>query len=197
MTAPTPAGAPEGSAAPPSEAFVPQQARPAEQYGASARVTPPATAGTLAEWGPRAVGLLLDSAVGLAIYLGGFVVAGIVGTVSAALALLVMLATLAVYLGWFVVNLVEQGQTGQSLGKRVVGLKLVRADDGQLTGAGLSVGRGFAHCLEFGIGWLFPLFDDKKQTFADKICATVVVTAPKADWRPALLRPLLDRARQD
>jgi uncharacterized RDD family membrane protein YckC len=29
------------------------------------------------------------------------------------------------------------------------------------------------------IGWLFPLWDAKKQTLADKIMGTVVVTAPK------------------
>jgi uncharacterized RDD family membrane protein YckC len=130
----------------------------------------------------------VDGAVGIAIYVAGFVVASIVGVVSDVLGLLVLLGTLGAYLAWFVYNLVEQGQTGQSLGKRVVGLKLVREADGQVTGAGLSVGRGFAHCLEFGIGWFWPLVDPKKQTFADKICGTVVVTAPTADWRPALLR---------
>jgi len=149
---------------------------------------PPPAVGQLAEWGPRAAGLLIDAGVGVAIYIVGIVLAAIVGVISSVLGALVMLAALAAYVGWFVVNMIEQGQTGQSLGKRIVGLKLVRAADGQVTGAGLSVGRYFAHSLEFGIGWLFPLFDDRKQTFADKICSTVVVTAPTADWRPALLK---------
>ncbi|WUN50496.1 RDD family protein [Streptomyces sp. NBC_00306] len=29
------------------------------------------------------------------------------------------------------------------------------------------------------LGWLWPLWDAKKQTFADKVCNTVVVKVPK------------------
>ncbi len=42
--------------------------------------------------------------------------------------------------------------------------------------------RDLAHVLDslpFYIGWLWPLWDTKRQTFADKVVKTVVVTVPK------------------
>jgi hypothetical protein len=38
--------------------------------------------------------------------------------------------------------------------------------------------RALSHILDSlacYIGWLWPLWDGKKQTFADKVCSTVVV----------------------
>jgi len=54
----------------------------------------------------------------------------------------------------------------------------VREIDGQVVGAGTSVGRGFLHIIDglpLYLGYLWPLWDAKKQTFADKIVQTVVV----------------------
>ena len=61
--------------------------------------------------------------------------------------------------------------------KRAVGLRLLREQDGQVIGAGLSVARYFVHLLDSYsiVGYLWPIWDDKKQTFADKILKTVVV----------------------
>ena len=57
-------------------------------------------------------------------------------------------------------------------------IKLLREQDGQIVGGGLSVGRYFVHIVDqlpFYLGFLWPLRDDNKQTFADKILQTVVV----------------------
>jgi uncharacterized RDD family membrane protein YckC len=67
------------------------------------------------------------------------------------------------------------GTTGQTIGKRQAGIKLVSEATGQPIGFGGAFVRQLAHALEFGIGWLWPLFDDKRQTFADKICNTIVI----------------------
>ena len=58
------------------------------------------------------------------------------------------------------------------------GATLVR--DGQPVGFGLAIGRQFLHILDslpFYIGYLWPLWDERRQTFADKVADTVVVQA--------------------
>ena len=75
-----------------------------------------------------------------------------------------------------------QGTTGQSIGKKVVGIKLLKEATGQPVGFGLAFGRQFAHVLDslpLYLGYLWPLWDDKRQTFADKVCATIVVPAQR------------------
>jgi uncharacterized RDD family membrane protein YckC len=70
-----------------------------------------------------------------------------------------------------------QGTTGRSLGRRVGNSRLVMMQTGQPVGFGRAVLRQICHLLEFGIGYLWPLWDGKRQTFADKIVGTVVVRA--------------------
>lgn len=72
---------------------------------------------------------------------------------------------------------IRQGRTGQSLGKSNLGLRLVKESTGQPMGAGLSFVRQLAHYVDglCYIGYLWPLWDAKRQTFADKIMSTVVI----------------------
>jgi uncharacterized RDD family membrane protein YckC len=76
------------------------------------------------------------------------------------------------------------GKTGQSWGKRVMGLKLVREADGQPIGPGMAFVRDLAHVIDgviCYIGYLFPLWDAKRQTLSDKIVNTAVFPgAPKS-----------------
>ena len=76
----------------------------------------------------------------------------------------------------------RQGRTGQSIGKKVVGLKLVEERTGRPVGAGMAFVRDLAHTLDgFAyIGYLWPLWDAKRQTFADMVMSTVVVRVPKS-----------------
>jgi uncharacterized RDD family membrane protein YckC len=72
----------------------------------------------------------------------------------------------------------RQGATGQSLGKQALGIRLVAAGTGRPVGFGRAVGRQLAHLLDLlplGVGYLWPLWDRQRQTFADKACATLVV----------------------
>ncbi|MGB8382067.1 MAG: hypothetical protein WCG47_12665 [Dermatophilaceae bacterium] len=42
--------------------------------------------------------------------------------------------------------------------------------------------RDLAHLIDNAIcyvGWLFPIWDDRRQTIADKIMNTTVITVPK------------------
>ena len=73
---------------------------------------------------------------------------------------------------------VRQGRTGCTVGKQLVGTRLVGARTGQPVGAGRSFLRQLAHVLDSlpcYLGWLWPLWDPRSQTFADKLTETVVV----------------------
>jgi uncharacterized RDD family membrane protein YckC len=74
----------------------------------------------------------------------------------------------------------RQGTTGQSLGKEVLGTKLVSAGTGAPIGFGPAFVRQIAHVIDglpFYLGYFRPLWDARRQTFADSICDTVVVHA--------------------
>jgi uncharacterized RDD family membrane protein YckC len=75
----------------------------------------------------------------------------------------------------------REGSTGQTPGKRIVGIRLLREYDGSTLGFGLAFGRRLLHVLDAlpcYLGYLWPLWDDKKQTFADKCVHTVVIKDP-------------------
>ena len=70
----------------------------------------------------------------------------------------------------------RQGTTGSSIGKSVLKFKVVSEATGQPLGFGMSVVRQIAHFVDAiicYIGYLFPLWDAKRQTLADKIMSTV------------------------
>jgi uncharacterized RDD family membrane protein YckC len=70
----------------------------------------------------------------------------------------------------------KQGTTGASIGKSILKFKVVSEKTGQPIGFGPSVVRQLAHAVDAIIcyvGFLFPLWDAKRQTLADKIMTTV------------------------
>jgi uncharacterized RDD family membrane protein YckC len=78
---------------------------------------------------------------------------------------------------WILIGHIE-GLTGQSPGKAIMGIRLVNAQ-GQLVGSGAGIGRRFLHVLDLivcGLGFLLPLVDAKRQTIADKVMSTFVVS---------------------
>ena len=152
-----------------------------------------------AGWGKRVGALLIDGLVMLLAYIpvaiGAIMIAAdaetttVNGTmtmtnddIGAAPILLIVLGIVA-YLGFYIWNIfIKQGRTGYTIGKGVLGIKLVSAQTGQPIGAGLAFVRQLAHILDSlpcYLGWLWPLWDAKKQTFADKIMTTIVVNQPK------------------
>jgi uncharacterized RDD family membrane protein YckC len=73
---------------------------------------------------------------------------------------------------------VLQGRTGASLAKRWLGLSLVDQHTLRPLGTGRALLRDVAHLLDTWsayIGYLWPLWDERRQTFADKVVGTVVV----------------------
>ena len=82
-------------------------------------------------------------------------------------------------LGFAIWNVfIRQGRTGQTIGKQALSLKLIRDVTARCSDRGSRFVRYLAHILDTlscGLGYLWPLWDAKRQTFADKVCSTIVI----------------------
>jgi len=138
----------------------------AEPYAAVPTVIP------YANWGQRVGAYLID-------WIPQFVLI-VLAVVTIRVPILAVLFWLA-SIGWIIYNrFYKAGTTGQSLGKKALNLKLVSEQTGQPIGALMAFVRDICHFVDGVIcyvGFLFPLWDAKRQTIADKIVGTVVIPA--------------------
>ncbi|MDI6909328.1 RDD family protein [Nocardioides sp.] len=141
-----------------------------------------------AHFGERAAGHVIDqmiTAPGTLLFAAGLVALFFdpqVGALLFALGL-VFAVVLPVYNRVF-----RQGATGQTWGKSVTGIRLVSEQSGLPIGATAAFVREILHVVDavtLCIGYLRPLWDEKRQTFADKYAHTIVVkaTVPKGATR--------------
>ena len=147
-------------------------------------------------WGRRVLASILDltpilvvvgAGLGIAIRTSEFVCeAGSCESVasdSGRVALIVALLLVSAYAIW---NLAyRQGTTGSSVGKSMLKFRLLNEKTAQPIGFGLSTLRQLIHALSFvlvplSIGYLWPLWDAKRQTWTDKFMSTVCVPARRA-----------------
>jgi uncharacterized RDD family membrane protein YckC len=73
-----------------------------------------------------------------------------------------------------------EGRTGQTIGKKALGLKVVDNYSGTPIGVGRAIGRYFAKILSAipcFLGYFWMLWDPNKQTWHDKIVRSYVVAA--------------------
>ncbi|MFB6905916.1 RDD family protein [Streptomyces bacillaris] len=169
-------GYPQGQPGYPQAGY-PQQ--PGQPYGGGYPQQPGYGSGMpqLAHWGLRAGGLIID---GLVIGLPYGILVGIGGAMGDAAGGVIALLGVLLMIGLAIWQLYQEGTTGQTIGKKAVGIRLLREADGRPLGFGMAFVRRLAHFLDSiacYIGWLWPLWDEKKQTFADKVCSSVVVKA--------------------
>jgi uncharacterized RDD family membrane protein YckC len=152
-----------------------------EGPGGAARPQPPARYGfpLLATYGQRVGGFLID--IGIP---GGLLAVVLIAALASrddVVIGIVYPAAAAVWLAFLVWNSgYRQGRSGQSLGKSVLGTRLVSAVSGEPVGFGRACARQLAHLVDgipLGLGYLWPLWDEHRQTFADKVCSTLVVQA--------------------
>ncbi len=144
----------------------------------------------LSSWGLRVGGYLID----WLLTLPGLILVTIgrpTASVDAAGTLTTSGPSALYYLGGLVVLAItawnrwyKGGSTGQTVGRGVVGTKVVDANTGQPIGPLKAFVRDLAHIVDsiicgLPIGWLAPLWDAKKQTWGDKIMSTVSVIVPK------------------
>jgi uncharacterized RDD family membrane protein YckC len=155
--------------------------RPGEYY------RPPVPGRGYAQWITRVVAALLDWVVVAVPVLVGQIVlvfsggrfgfgdlsdASTIGLVAYGVG-----AVITIVLGFYNV-IIKQGRTGQTWAKSWMSIRLVSETDGQPLGPGRTFVRQIAHILDAlpcYLGFLWPLWDSKKQTFADKVMSSVVV----------------------
>ncbi|MHB1434188.1 MAG: RDD family protein [Streptosporangiaceae bacterium] len=138
-----------------SEGHPVQSAAPASQY---------------ADWFYRAAAFLID----LIPFALAYLIAAVAG--STRVYVFALLGAIVIS-GW---NRWMLGGQGQSLGKRLLRIRLVSASTGLPVGEARACARDLCHLVDLAVGYVgffFPLWDDRRQTLADKIMRTVVVPA--------------------
>lgn len=193
--APPPAEGGYGAPPPADSGYGAPAAPPAygqQGYSAAPAYTGPyeqgSTVGTLALWPQRALGWVIDF---IALAIPGWILYAIgaprvqtVGNtvVSTGPNFFYYLGGLYILALWIYNRWYRGGTTGYTIGRGVAGVKLVKESTGEPVGMLLAFVRDIAHIVDSiicYIGWLFPLWDTKRQTLADKIMSTVVLAQPQ------------------
>lgn len=179
---------PEASPTNPQPSFLQPPADPGSSPQPGYLGAPPRS--DFANWSRRARARLIDQGptyVGLIIFCAGYLVFVIElsrssGSTpdfeSAAVAMIIGLSVMLASLAWVAYNRwMIAGKTGQSLGKRMTKIGLIGEETNAPIGAKNAFIRDLVHILDAltVVGYLWPLWDDKKQTLADKIMKTIVV----------------------
>ncbi len=130
--------------------------------------------GAPATFGQRVGAYLIDYVI---VFVPLFIVVAILGSISNALALLGYLAGLVGMVYYFAHF--EGGPTGQTIGKKQMKIRVVNGSTMQPgIGMGPAVARFFARILAGAVcylGLLWMLWDEKKETWQDKMTSTKVV----------------------
>jgi uncharacterized RDD family membrane protein YckC len=179
---------PDTSTADPQLSFSQPSASPGYSPQPGYLVSPPRSDYT--GWGQRVRARLIDlgpTYVGLIIFYAGYLI-GVVELAqssgsapdfeSAAVAVIIGVGVILASLIWVAYNRwMIAGRTGQSLGKRMTKIKLIGEESNAPIGPQNACIRDLVHFLDAltVVGYLWPLWDDKRQTLADKIMKTIVV----------------------
>lgn len=163
----------------------------AAAYGFGAGAVP---SGSPAHWGWRVLASVLDGTFVSVPYLVAFGYAQTTATLGVDAAgfpvsvptaegqLAVVVGVLVMWVLLFVNRVVLQGRTGQSWGKRIVGLRAVHEDTEEPLGMWWAFVRDVANVvnsLPLYLGYLWPLWDARRQTFSDKLAHCVVLRDPR------------------
>jgi uncharacterized RDD family membrane protein YckC len=110
----------------------------------------------------------------------GIIDAIIVGVISLILRLVLGTSgqALGLLVGLAYTTYLEGGTTGQSIGKRVLGIRVVDAQSGGPIGYGRGAIRwlvGIVSAIPIFLGYLWMLWDGEKQTWHDKASTSYVV----------------------
>ncbi|WP_103502670.1 MULTISPECIES: RDD family protein [Streptomyces] len=147
----------------------PQQGGHANPYGSH-------VPNDYAGWGSRVVARILDMLI-LGVVPAILMVIGTPTTEGDSFGPTYFLGVLLSIGGWIYFAYLL-GTTGQTPGRKAVNIQVLKESTGQPLGFGMAVVRyvlDIVNALPCYLGYLWPLWDAKKQTFADKIVGTVVV----------------------
>jgi uncharacterized RDD family membrane protein YckC len=146
---------------------------------APTQVPEPAPKPQYAGWFRRATGFLIDCLTVVAIITVGAWLATAIGPKSTG-ANLVSIAFAVLALGFHLYNRWWLGGRGQTIGRMAVRIWLVGDQSGEPIGFWRAVLRDLAHALDSltcYLGWLNPLWNPRKQTLADILASTLVVSS--------------------
>lgn len=141
--------------------------------------------GPTTEFADRIVPYLIDYALQMVILVAGYIIGmallvgaqnGAMGAIGGLLLLLGIGGSLAF---WFWNRILRVSQTGQSIGRKMMGLKVIDAASGQNPPMGQQFVRELISSLLGIISAIFMLFDDQRQTLGDKVGKTQVIKVPK------------------
>ena len=178
---PPPAGPPAGQGYPQQ-----QQQGGAPSYASG---PPQGASGPRASFGQRFGAWLLDLLIlGVPLTILAIIMAVAIGTGAdsttgeideGAAGLSVLLYVIFAIAAWVYYVMLEGGPTGQTLGKKAVGIRVISMQTGGPIGYGKAfvrtLVRSFISGAICGLGYLWMLWDKEKQTWHDKISDTVVV----------------------
>ncbi len=146
-------------------------------------VAPIVPGATYPAFGRRAVAFLIDIFLVLlfiaaaALPLSGVLTGQNTDALTIALAVIVTLAALA-FLLWY--PIIQPGRTGQTLGKRLLNIKVVdrRGNPPGIDRMAVRFLIGYPLCaIIMGVGFLVPLWDVQRQALDDKLVDTYVINA--------------------
>ena len=123
----------------------------------------------LAGLGERLIALIIDGVI-LGI-IGGVLFSGLrEGTLSSIITFLI-----GITYNWYFLT----QQNGQTIGKHVMGIRVVKINDRPLETADVIVRYVgyYINSFLFGLGWIWAAFDNRKQGWHDKLASTLVVKA--------------------
>ncbi len=130
----------------------------------------------------RLVAALIDAAIPIVIIIVSAILGGILGNANGGLGVLVVVVGYLGALGFTIYNMiVTQGKTGQTVGKKMQGIKVVGEATGQPLGVGMAFVRYLVHSFVDGIcmaGYIYGFFiNPKRQTVGDIVAKSYVVNA--------------------
>ena len=177
-------GGTPGGYGPPPAGYGPAPGAYPPPPGYGATTSGPVAEG-LATFGQRVGATVIDTFILWVVMTIGFLVVG--ATVPAesfedpspgpsAFGGLIMMITWFIGPAYFVI--MEGRPDGQTLGKKAMGIRVVRKSNGGPLGFGLAIGRylaRFVDAITLGLGLLWAAWDPLHQTFHDKIAGTLVV----------------------
>ena len=138
----------------------------------------PAPGIEFAGFGARLVAYIIDTVVILILAIGLGIIAGLAVFVMPLLSILPILAILIVPLVYFPYFWQKSGQTP---GKRMMGIKVVRDSDGGPLTWGMAIIRLVGYWvsgLVFYLGYIWIFIDKRKRGWHDLIASTVVIKVP-------------------
>ena len=128
--------------------------------------------------GLRAVAAIIDTGL---LFVVGYLIAAVTGGTSAAgfqLSGVPFFIWLVIALGYYIVM---EAQSGATLGKRLIGLKVVKLEGGASLDLQASIVRNVLRLVDglffYLVGAIVVWTSDKKQRLGDKLAGTVVVRA--------------------